>query len=1144
MATKRICGFECGVGASNSHITLGTHSAFNTSIFRSGGTFGRSVRVNLAAQNTAVTFNNIGVTSTVVIRLYVRFETLPNANTLILHNTEAGSGIFLGLGFKASDGKIYTAVSNAGVITFGATGVTVETGRWYMLELRIVDNATNYVIDGRVGDDEGNITALAQLTRVILTSMNNTPAFGSTANVTADMYFDDVKIATASADYPLGEGSSLPFIPVSDGSHNISGANQFERGTTGVDITNATTTAYQLVDELPLDSSFPTADDFVAAIAPASANDYVEVKFGPAPGVSAPVDPPNAVEFIVGFHHGLATASNLRLAVNDNGTTDNVYNASAIGGGTVDYAAKHYSDPPSAASAWHINGDGSDGDFLDIRMRFYSSDADPDVYWDCALIEADFPATVPPPPPGGYYACAGTLPTFQTADQDKIDELRELYADGDPIGQVFELVKVSWPAPDGDIYYAVQQTDEVATVAPPVSPIETRIIPDSNPDWFLPVQMDSTVGDEEVDLEFWDGDGVISDLLVDHGEGIKVELFYWFPLVELLLPIWHGHLRQEDEAEIDVCRIKAVQGFRSADALLPRRAHYRECQAIFGGVFDTQEEIDELTDCTYNRQVPGGMVGNLDGAVPYTSCPRRNRQDCIDRLGNNANFMLSHATVSVTIQNGQTKGPMLYSTSNGNETNLKDSVPVVMGTHRVNNMPVLVGRKDFNNNNPDDAFYVALYEACEGPVESISNIRVTVKGETKDPADPFYIRTRVGTVGQTPADTALTPHSYSSTALIRYTFGWLNPAEMGDADASASAVIVGLNDIRIYTDEDTYTEEWTDNRAWHIMKMLTDKRWGFGYDYARLDIPSFIEAACWCANVVQFVDPNGDEFDHIRALSHVQLNGRKVQQQIEDMCMAGRLSRPFLFNGKIHIVPLRQMTDIELAAAPVFTDEGSAPNIIHDEIAENVFKTTLKRTRISDLDLPNRVECTINDAEDDYAERPLRPVEDIDAQLRAGRVVGDYSKKQNIKKYPLAGVVVEDQGFKVAWSLLDVGPFDEGGLANNLELKFNIWFMEALDLYPSRVIKVESSQITRYGFDYFRVKNIKRLSNLHVELTVQAYNEDWYETFETLFGSIDPIPTDPEPPTTGTVAGPVDPLVFGDVTYSGGILTINAAATP
>jgi hypothetical protein len=127
------------------------------------------------------------------------------------------------------------------------------------------------------------------------------------------------------------------------------------------------------------------------------------------------------------------------------------------------------------------------------------------------------------------------------------------------------------------------QTDEIADPAPPVSPIEARLIPDGSPNWFLPVQMDSTIGDEEVDLSFWDADGVISDLLVDNGEGCKVELFYWFPQVELLLPVWHGHLRAEDEASVDVIPTKAVQGFRSADATLPHRAHWQECQAIFGG---------------------------------------------------------------------------------------------------------------------------------------------------------------------------------------------------------------------------------------------------------------------------------------------------------------------------------------------------------------------------------------------------------------------------------------------------------------------------------------------------------------------------------------------------------------------------------
>lgn len=323
------------------------------------------------------------------------------------------------------------------------------------------------------------------------------------------------------------------------------------------------------------------------------------------------------------------------------------------------------------------------------------------------------------------------------------------------------------------------------------------------------------------------------------------------------------------------------------------------------------------------------------------------------------------------------------------------------------------------------------------------------------------------------------------------------------------------------------------------MRMLTDKRWGYGYDYDRLDIPSFIEAACWCANYVRFTDDNGDTWDHIRSLSNLELRGRKVQQQIEDVCLAGRLSRPFLFNGKIHIVPLRAMTSSELAAAPVFTDEGTTGrNIIWED-----GKSTLKRSRISDLELPNRIECTFDDASDDYIERPAPAIEDIDAQLRAGRVVGDFSRKLNVKKYPLAGVVIEGQAIKMGTALRDLGPFDEGGLVNNLRLPFKIWFLDSLDLFPSKVIKVESSSITRYGFDYFRVMTMKRAGNLHVELEVQAYNETYMDAFEELYGGIDPIPDDPDDPDAGTAIPPTDPLEYTSVSYSSGVLTITSEAT-
>src|SRR5205823_8909681 len=133
-----------------------------------------------------------------------------------------------------------------------------------------------------------------------------------------------------------------------------------------------------------------------------------------------------------------------------------------------------------------------------------------------------------------------------------------------------------------------------------------------------------------------------------------------------------------------------------------------------------------------------------------------------------------------------------------------------------------------------------------------------------------------------------------------------------------------------------------------------------------------------------------------------------------------RLSRPFIFNGKIHIIPLRALTTDELAAAPEFTDEGDSPNIIFEEPEQGVFRSTLTTSAKSSIELPNRIECTYDASTNDYLETPLAPVEDIAAQLKAGRVIGDNALKRNIKKYSLLGVTEEAQAIKVAWSILDL----------------------------------------------------------------------------------------------------------------------------
>lgn len=865
------------------------------------------------------------------------------------------------------------------------------------------------------------------------------------------------------------------------------------------------------------------------------------------------------------------------------------------------------------------------------------------------------------------------MPVFDTATQTKIAELRALRAAGEQI-EVFELVKTDWPSPDGTIYYSVTQPNAAASIAPPVSPIVPRIVPSSNPAWFMPVSTDATIGDESIDLEMWDADGVISQLLVDHGEGVKVELFLWLPQVELLLSVWYGHLRFEDSAAVDTIKLKAAQGFRSADATLPHRAHWTFCQAVFGGLLDTQDEINQ-NDCPYNKHL-GGSVGidNPDTSAPWTFCDRTDHASCTAR-GVNPNFHLSHLEMASTILVGSNRGAAVYGAGIGNQTNLKEPVRVVMGRRRLYDMKVVNFLRQPGGANPAHGYFRAQYEACEGPIKSISQAVVTVGGNSQNASGAFY-NSRLGYAGQTIMDATISTHSYSGTALIEWIFGWIDATNLGPDDASANALIEGLDDIyqpidieagsggliaywhrgdafddevairltptvditdsnttapgsvnstdgfcirlvgqikprysetytfttpinddivRVTIDGDTiindvtypstgsgtkaltadtlydievlmtqtanpgynpwgvqlkwqstsqalevvpatrlyhdavhaYEHSYSTNRVWQILRMMTDKRWGYGLDIARFNLDSWRAAAEWSEAYVRFTDVNDNDWDHVRGESNVELVEKKVQQQIEDMCIAGRLSKPFIFDGQIHIVPLSALTEDELDACPVFTDEGGTGRNI---IWENG-KTTLSISRKSDIDLPNRIEGSFDDINADYKQTPAPPIEDVDQQLKAGRVVGDSSRKVNVKKYDYLGVIYKAQAMKLGWSLLDLGPCDEGGLQNNLTLKMKIWFMDALDLHPTKVVKVVNSRLTKYGFSYFRVMKIKRGGDLTCDLTLQAYNETYMAAFESDIAPLDPIdPIHIDPPP--------DPIHFGDLIYSDGRLIV------
>lgn len=378
------CGFECGrLGNVGQHWNGAVGGLIDTTIKRSGA---RSCKSDT---NNIITRSFTGGNDT-VFRGYVYFETLPTSDMNLFYVDASAVGY--GFKFFVTDNSVRTFAGNSN----GASGTVVTTGQWYLLDC--------YVSSGP-GTTQ---TTQAKIDGVTIATATRSPFSGAATSSmgfrggifdVGTAYLDDVMMSLTAGDYPLGAGYINHFVPIADGTHNVAGANDFERGTTGTDIINSTTTAYQLIDDVPMDDTTPDTDDFINMIAPPNATDYTEHIFGPAPGIATPVAAPRAVEVAVAYHQAGTGNGNMELLLNDNGTTNAIVTLSGVAGTTtIRYSTKQYATGP--AGAWVIGG-GGNGDFTDLRIRFRSGavvDANPDQYFDCAMIEAEFQE--PPIPPG------------------------------------------------------------------------------------------------------------------------------------------------------------------------------------------------------------------------------------------------------------------------------------------------------------------------------------------------------------------------------------------------------------------------------------------------------------------------------------------------------------------------------------------------------------------------------------------------------------------------------------------------------------------------------------------------------------------------------------------------------------------------
>jgi hypothetical protein len=342
----------------------------------------------------------------------------------------------------------------------------------------------------------------------------------------------------------------------------------------------------------------------------------------------------------------------------------------------------------------------------------------------------------------------------------KLAQLRTLQNAG-TAPRVAELVLVEWPAPDGPIYYATRMAADLlesATVLDQLDgPIELRL----GTGVFLETPHDAGIADDAIELDFWDGDNELTRLALTYGAGLRVEVFYYFPDVDLFRSEWWGHFQPPSALGVDRLQAHAESGFRSSNLPLPARAFYTGCQAVFGGLLTTQAEIDE-GDCPYNVHLSGGTVGNMDPATsaPFLDCPRNTPAVCTARL-NDAKSYLAFDTVAESHVVHETKGPNISVTSRGNENNLKRPLRVIAGTRHVADLDLLAFVVEPNTKHPDEGSVKCLFAVSEGAVQSIDNGKIN--GTTIAPQHRNY---RLGERRQ--AATSFSPNilNYSGTALF------------------------------------------------------------------------------------------------------------------------------------------------------------------------------------------------------------------------------------------------------------------------------------------------------------------------------------------------------------------------------------------
>ncbi len=349
--------------AGDSLFSQGTGVSVDAAVARTGS---YSLKIAAAAAQGHAYWWWVPAQPTPIVRFALRMDSLPAGNVAQLLSMTAGGGALAELRYVAATQKLALAVTGAtgGTPVVATASSQVTAGAWHVVEIRYDVSTASHVASWQIDEvsqPPANVTGTA-------TGVSQTYFGTRTTTDTYTAYYDDIVIASAGSQYPLGDGRVRALAPNAMGTH--SGAANF----TDDDGTAIDANSWQRLDESPLS----TTTDFIQQTG-ASGTSYAEIAFADTTETCI-----RAVHGYISIHSVSSNQANsAKVSVFDASTESIIKSGNFVANNTFSRDGSKAVSPATAWSQAALNG---------LVARFgYAADNSPTPILDGILLEYEVP---------------------------------------------------------------------------------------------------------------------------------------------------------------------------------------------------------------------------------------------------------------------------------------------------------------------------------------------------------------------------------------------------------------------------------------------------------------------------------------------------------------------------------------------------------------------------------------------------------------------------------------------------------------------------------------------------------------------------------------------------------------------------------